>query len=62
VRVAGVVDVAVDPDEGDVVEEVARIVLVVDEDVDGVELNLGVELGIVVDVPFAGTDPEAVEL
>lgn len=57
VRVARVVDVAVDPDEGDVVEEVARVVLVMDEDVDDVELDVGVELGVVVHVPFTSSDP-----
>jgi len=61
VGVAGVVDVAVDPDKGNVVEEVARVVLVVDEDVDGVELDVGVELGVVVDVPFSGPDPGRAE-
>ena len=45
------------PDERDVVDEVARVVLVVDEDVDDVELDVGVELGVVVNVPFSGTDP-----
>ena len=56
VRVSCVVDVSVDPDEGDVVEEVARVVLVVDEDVDDVELDVRVKLRVVVHVPFANTN------
>ena len=55
-RVSCVVYVSVDPDEGDVVEEVARVVLVVDEDVNDVELDVRVELGVVVHVPFANTN------
>lgn len=58
VRVSRVVDVAVDSDERDVVEEVARVVLVVDEDFDGVDLDVGVELGVVVHVPFSNANPE----
>ena len=55
-RVSGVVDVSVDPDEGDVVEEVSWVVLVVDEDVDDVELDVSVELRVVVHVPFADSN------
>lgn len=57
VRVPGVVNVPVDADKCNIVEQVARVVLVVDEDVDDVELDVGVELGVVVNVPFSGTDP-----
>ena len=56
-RVPGVVNVPVDADKCNIVEQVARVVLVVDEDVDDVELDVGVELGVVVNVPFSGTDP-----
>ena len=54
---SGVVDVSVEPDDGDVVVEVARVELLVQEDVGGVVLHVGVELGIVVDVPLAESDP-----
>ena len=57
VRVPGVVNVPVDANKCNIVEQVARVVLVVDEDVDDVELDVGVELGVVVNVPFSGTDP-----
>ena len=56
VRVSGIVDVPVDPDESNVVEEVARVVLIVDEDVYDVKLDVGVELGVVVHIPFTNTD------
>jgi len=56
VRVSGVVDVPIDPDEGNVVEEVAGVVLFVDEDVDDVKLDMGVELGVVVHIPFSNSN------
>ena len=41
---SGVVDVSVEPDDGDVVVEVARVELLVEEDVGGVVLHVRVEL------------------
>ena len=54
---SGVVDVSVEPDDGDVIVEVTRVELLVEEDVGGVVLHVGVELGIVVHVPLAESDP-----
>ena len=58
VRVRGVVHVAGQADEGDVVVEVAGVKLVVHEHVPGVVLDVGVEFGVVVDVPFADADSQ----
>ena len=55
---SGVVDVSVEPDDGDVVVEVARVELLVEEDVGGVVLHVRVELRVVVHVPLAQSDPE----
>ena len=54
---SGVVDVSVEPDDGDVVVEVARVELLVEEDVGGVVLHVRVELRVVVHVPLAQSDP-----
>merc|ERR1719412_825587 len=49
---------AVQLDDGDVVVQVSRIELRVDGDGEDVELNVGVELAVVVDIPLAEADPE----
>ena len=58
VRVCSVINVACDADQGDVVVEISRVELFVDEDASGVVLDVRVELGVVVDVPFADANSE----
>ena len=53
---SGVVDVSVEANDGDVVVEVSRVELLVEEDVGGVVLHVRVELGVVVHVPLAESD------
>ena len=53
VGVPAEVDIPVEPDHSDVVVQVAGVELVVDKHVGGVKLDVSVELGVVVDVPFA---------
>ena len=52
------IDESCQSDESDVVVEIPRVELLVAEDVAGVELNVGVELGVVVHVPLAEANPE----
>lgn len=56
VRVLCVVNEPADPDKSNVVVQVSGVVLLVDEDADDVHLDMGVELGVVVHVPFADTN------
>ena len=57
-RVAQEVNESVQLDEGNVVVEVARLKLGVHVDAEDVELDVGVELAVVVDVPLAQSDPQ----
>ena len=57
-RVAEEVDEAVDLDDGNVVVENARGELRVHLDAEHVQLDVGVELGVVVDVPLTQPDPQ----
>lgn len=45
-------------DESDIVVEIARIVLGVNEDGDDVFFNVRIELGLAVDIPLAQSDAE----
>ena len=55
---SGVVDVTIDTNHGNVVVQVAGVEFVVDEQVFGIEFNVGVKLRVLVDVPFAQADPQ----
>ena len=52
------IDKAVQLEDGNVVVEVAGRVLGMELDGEDVELNVGVELGVVVDVPLAHPDAQ----
>ena len=52
------VHIAVEPDDGNVVVEVAAVELGVDAHAEHVQLNVGVELAVVVHVPLAQADSQ----
>ena len=52
------VHIAVEPDDGEIVVEVAAVELWMDADAEDVQLNVGVELAVVVHVPFAQPHPQ----
>ena len=62
VRIPGEVHVPVQSDHGNVIVQVARIKVLVDEDVRGVEFNVSVKLRIVVHVPFTQSNSQVLGL
>jgi len=58
VGVLGIIHVAIQPDHGNVIVQVATGEIGVQEDILSVELDMSVEFGIVVDIPLPESDPK----
>jgi len=58
VGVLGIIHVAIQPDHGNVIVQVATGKIGVQEDILSVELDMSVEFGIVVDIPLPESDPK----
>jgi len=58
VGVLGIIHVAIQPDHGNVIVQVAPGEIGVQEDILSVELDMSVEFGVVVDIPLPESDPK----
>ena len=57
VRIPGEVNIALETNHGNIIEKISGIKFFVDENISCIIFDMGVEFGIIVNVPFSKTNP-----